>query len=199
MNKKQLGAAAGNETKSQSGERPGLFGRLRNQPGFRAAAIAFVLTVALGIGSTVAYAYWSKQTGVTISGQTLQPSTPIPTNIRCQPAFVNRIVWPETPGMDPEARYIVTFESGLLDQPISYALPSGALGVEPFNLDLKASLGYSFREQPLTVTLRTALLKSPSTATVRVSPSNLLFQSEPSAPVMMGYQNLGIAGFPCRS
>lgn len=171
----------------------------RKLPGLRAAAMAFVLTVVLGIGGTAAYAYWNQQTLLSITGQSLRPSTPVPADVRCQSSFVNRIEWSNAAGIDPEARYIVTFDSKLLDRPISYALPRGTLRVEPYYLDLKDELGYSFREYPLTVTVQTAILRSPSTATVRIAPADLLFSSEPSTPVMMGYQNLGIAGFPCRS
>lgn len=171
----------------------------RRLPGLRAAAVAFVLTVAVGFGGTAAYAYWSQQAGVKISGQAARPQTPVPVDVRCQSGFVNRIEWSSIAGIDPEARYIVTFDSKLLDGPVSYALARGAVRVEPYYLDLKDELGYSFREYPLTVTVQTAVVRSPSTATVRIAPADLLFSSEPGTPVMMGYQNLGIAGFPCRS
>lgn len=171
----------------------------RKIPGLCAAAVAFVLTVVLGIGGTAAFAYWSQQASVSISGQTARPQTPVPTDVRCQSSFINRIEWTNTAGMDPEARYIVTFDSRLLNSPVSYALPRGTVRLEPYYLDLKDELGYSFREYPLTVTVQTAIVRFPSTTTVRIAPADLLFSSEPSTPVMMGYQNLGIAGFPCRS
>lgn len=57
MSKKQSGAASGDDYVSAEGR--GRFARLRSQPGFRTAAVAFVLTVVLGIGGSAAYAYWS--------------------------------------------------------------------------------------------------------------------------------------------
>ena len=150
----------------------------RKIPGLRAAVVVFALTVVLGLGGTAAYAYWSQQTSVTITGQSVRPNTPVPSDVRCQSSFINRIEWPNAAGIDPEARYIVTFNSRLLDNPISYALPRGALRVEPYNLDLKDELGYSFREYPLTVTVQTAILKYQSTATVRINTDDLLRSEE---------------------
>ncbi|MET4059059.1 hypothetical protein ABIB35_000588 [Arthrobacter sp. UYP6] len=199
MSTRQLGVARGQESDPDEAQRLGWVDRFRKLPGFRTAAVAFALTIGLGIGGTAAYAYWNQLTPVSITGQAMQPSIPIPADVRCQSAFINRIEWPNAAGIDPEARYIVTFDSKLLDNPVTYALPRGALRIEPYYLDLKDELGYSFREYPVTVTVQTAILKNPSTATVRIAPSDLLFSSERSTPVMMGYQNLGIAGFPCRS
>lgn len=77
MSEKQLGAAPGDETSPEAGRRSGWFGRLRAQPGFRTAAVAFVLTVVLGIGSTVAYAYWGQRN--TVSQSVTVVRTPLPT------------------------------------------------------------------------------------------------------------------------
>ncbi|MCQ2001789.1 hypothetical protein [Arthrobacter zhaoxinii] len=79
---KQLGAAPEAETEPVKG--PGWFARLRAQPGFKTAAVAFVLTVILGVGGPAAYAYWSDSTSVSISGKTVRP--PLPTlqgDVRC--------------------------------------------------------------------------------------------------------------------
>ncbi|WP_104104484.1 hypothetical protein [Arthrobacter sp. 08Y14] len=65
MSREQLGAVAGDESQPVPEKRLGWFGRLRSQPGFRTASVAFVLTVVLGIGSTVAYAYWGQRNTVT--------------------------------------------------------------------------------------------------------------------------------------
>ena len=66
MSRKQLGAAP--DAESAPGEHVGWFARLRAQPGFRTAAVAFVLTVALGVGGPAAYAVWSQSTSGKITG-----------------------------------------------------------------------------------------------------------------------------------
>lgn len=95
MSEKQLEAAApGGENNPESGKKPGWFGRLRTQPGFRTASIAFVLTVVLGIGGTAAYAYWSQSATVNITATT---RSNLPANtavVTAQPALATR---PGTP------------------------------------------------------------------------------------------------------
>lgn len=70
MGKKQLGAAQDGGSEPAEGRRLGRLERFRALPGFRMAAVAFVLTVVLGVGSTIAYAYWSQNAVVSISGTT---------------------------------------------------------------------------------------------------------------------------------
>lgn len=70
MSKKQLGADRSGQADPSGSERLGWFRRLRTQPGFRSATIAFVLTVVLGVGGTAAYAYWSQSASVAITGTT---------------------------------------------------------------------------------------------------------------------------------
>lgn len=78
MRKKQLGAAPGDDSGSQGRPKLGAYERLRAQPGFRTAVVAFVLTVVLGIGSTAAYAYWSQSTSTAITGTTRPEQPPVP-------------------------------------------------------------------------------------------------------------------------
>ncbi|MCC3269668.1 hypothetical protein MUG94_05010 [Arthrobacter gengyunqii] len=90
MSKKQLGAAQGGENEPGEGQRSGWTERLRALPGFRMAAVAFVLTVVLGIGSTIAYAYWSQSTSVAITGTTRSDLPAGTTLVTANPVLANR-------------------------------------------------------------------------------------------------------------
>ena len=74
MSRKQRGAAAEGE---QTGEERGWFDRLRAQPGFRTAFVAFCLTVILGVGAPAAYALWSSSVSGIITVQTVKPPLPV--------------------------------------------------------------------------------------------------------------------------
>lgn len=67
-----------------------IFGRLRAQPGYRTAILAFVLTVILGVGSTVAYAYWNQSTTITVTGSTRSDLPANTTLVGAQPVFQSR-------------------------------------------------------------------------------------------------------------
>ncbi|MCC9205452.1 hypothetical protein [Arthrobacter sp. zg-Y769] len=189
--KTQQGAAERSD--AVPGTRPGPVTRLRAQPGFRAAAVVFVLTVVLGAGGPAAYAFWSQSTAVTITGSTVPPLTPVPTGASCVNGWLTgRIVLPAMRTADPEARYILTFTSKRLNAPMSYALPQsiGSDGsVQPIEIGgLVAALGSTEGQKvAVNVTVKTAILKSPRDTVTRVTAGDLLFPSSEAAPLAMNY------------
>ena len=68
--------------------------RLRQRPGFRTAAVAFFLTVVLGIGSSAAYAYWSQSVNANITVTTVSDLPANTTLVGAQPVLAAR---PGTP------------------------------------------------------------------------------------------------------
>ena len=74
MNRKQRGAATDGE---QTCVEHGWFNRLRSQPGFRTAFVAFCLTVVLGVGAPAAYALWSSTLSANINVKTAKPPLPV--------------------------------------------------------------------------------------------------------------------------
>ena len=64
--------------------RPAWLARLRRQPGFRTAAIAFVLTVVLGVGGTAAYAFWGARSTASF---TVTADVPAPAPTPEEPAL----------------------------------------------------------------------------------------------------------------
>ena len=197
MSKKQLGAAQGGEADPQP-ERLGWVSRLRAQPGFRTAAIAFVLTVVLGVGGTAAYAYWSQQTVVTISGSTAY-SLPAPSAAICVTATPNRVEWAPVPGVDPEARYILTFQAR--GESVSYAVPLGSTSVQPSTLSgLRDEFGAPLGSRiPLTVTMRTAVVATDNKNVVRIRDELVAAapKSDVSAPLQMFYSTTLWTNYPC--
>ncbi|MBO0896469.1 hypothetical protein [Arthrobacter sunyaminii] len=127
MSKKQLGAAPGDESSPETGKRPGWFGRLRAQPGFRAAAVAFVLTVVLGIGSTVAYAYWGQRNTVSQSVTTVREPLPaVAGEVQCsQPVTLSvvRILHTKVAALPPDASLVASVV-GPGSQTRLYAIPN---------------------------------------------------------------------------
>lgn len=73
MSRKQRGAASEGE---HTGAERGWFDRLRSQPGFRTAFVAFCLTVILGVGAPAAYALWSSSVTANLSVTTAKPPLP---------------------------------------------------------------------------------------------------------------------------
>ena len=92
MRNKRPGTAPAGEP--DTGEKRGSDYRLRALPGFRTAALAFVLTVVLGVGGTAAYAYWSKSTQVAIAGTTKSDLPPGTGEVSANPVLAVR---PESP------------------------------------------------------------------------------------------------------
>lgn len=195
MNKKQLGAAAGNETGSKSGERRGWFGRLRAQPGFRAASVAFLLTVVLGVGSTVAYAYWSHTTTVRIMGSTAKPPLPVVAGeVQCYQPFgvgIVRIVHPRVAALPADAS-VVASVIGPGRQTRLYAVPNDGI----FNIRDLPGLGNSLSwGDRISVSVTTAYLDGPPTnLPAAVDESKVLQQATP-APAPAGAYYL--ASFFC--
>ncbi|WP_146363529.1 hypothetical protein [Arthrobacter yangruifuii] len=190
---KQLGAAPGAETEPVKGS--GWFARLRAQPGFKTAAVAFVLTVILGVGGPAAYAYWSASTDVAIKGTTAPPATPVPVGGRCDNVFLfgARLAVPAQTTADPEARFVLTFQSTKLKNPVSVALPQSAQTaqtIQPIELGFLTSVLSTTggQEVDITVTVQTAILTNPKTAVAVVSSADFLrTPSNPSAPITLTY------------
>jgi len=80
--------------KPQLNRSRGWFARLRAQPGFKTAAVAFLLAVALGIGAPAAYALWSASTSLSLQVRTAAPPGPVlppgTSLISAQPAYADR-------------------------------------------------------------------------------------------------------------
>ncbi|MCC9179002.1 hypothetical protein [Arthrobacter sp. zg-Y750] len=175
--KAQQGAAESRERDQAMAPRvdTGRFGRLRRLPGFRTAAVAFLLTVVLGLGGTAAYAYWSASTAATIT------VTPMP-NIVKPPApwctESGKISWSPAAGLETDAAYVLTFTVGAASK--SYAVPRQQLTVNPSELQgLRSALGTTNgRTQPMAVSLRTALPKSPVSGVIQVQEPDISFPSE---------------------
>lgn len=192
MGKKQLRAAP--EHGPVSPKQCGWVTRLRAQPGFRTAAVAFFLTVALGAGGPAAYAWWSASSSGAITGTTVAPETPVPSIGTCDNLYLlgARIALPAQATADPEARVVLTFRSARLKNPILVALPQSARtaqAVQPIGLGLVPDLGSTNgRLADVTVTAQTAILKSPKTDSVRVTGTDFVHPpSRESAPVSLTY------------
>lgn len=80
--------------KPQLNSKPGWFARLRGQPGFKTAFIAFCVTVALGLGAPAAYALWSASTSLSLQVRTAPPPGPVlppgTSLVSAQPAYADR-------------------------------------------------------------------------------------------------------------
>ncbi|MBP3043978.1 hypothetical protein KKR91_05070 [Arthrobacter jiangjiafuii] len=204
MSKKQLGAAPMAESKPAAGKPNGWFGRLRAQPGFRTASVAFVLTVVLGIGSTAAYAYWSQSQTVNIVGTTGY-KLPVPTAPVCVTAWgaePNRVEWSPAAGADPEARHILTFQAQ--KKSVSYAVPPGIYSVEPFKMDelYDAFGGTGGDIVPLKVTLETGIVSVPVSGKrpIKLEANQILFRSAQGASKDMFYHTFRThfwGNYPC--
>ncbi|KAD3515275.1 hypothetical protein GD627_13435 [Arthrobacter yangruifuii] len=123
---KQLGAAPEAETEPVKGS--GWFARLRAQPGFKTAAVAFVLTVILGVGGPAAYAYWSASTNVVVSGSTARPVLPaVAGDASCNQPFgvgVVRIFYPRVAALPPDASVVASVVINGSSKPRLYAVPN---------------------------------------------------------------------------
>ena len=178
----------------------GRFSRLRAVPGFRTAAVAFFLTVVLGIGGTAAYAYWQVSTTATIS---VTPTVKLgqPSGLACEwYADPNRIFWNAVPeaDVDRDVVYFLTFTREGRSK--SYAVPRTQTSVRPAKLDnLQAALGQSpFDLRPLTVTLQTAVLRTPIAGRepVESNPGEIVAASSPLELKMYYYTSIW-ANYPC--
>lgn len=195
MRKKQLGAAREQDPVAEERER--WFLRLRALPGFRTAAVAFLLTVVLGIGSTVAYAYWSQSTKVSITGTTAYLLPPVAGPPDCTARVgANRLSWtPVAQGSaDTNAVYLLRFQRADNQRSVILAVPFPSPGgnpeVYPYNEhDVYEGLGSSSGSS-LNVTVSTAVLSSKTTPTTpirRVTGTDILQESELSAPRTLRY------------
>ena len=173
MSKKQLGAVSDGEPAAR-GPRT-WFSRLRAQPGFRTAAVAFVLTVVLGVGGPAAYAWWSQSSQVQISGATArQPLPTVSGEVQCyQPALVSvvRIVHTKVPSLPSDA-FVIASVAGPGNQTRLYAVPNDGVFSLKELPGLSNSLSWGDR---MSVTVTTAYLKSsPGNLPAAVDASNVL-------------------------
>lgn len=99
MNRKQRGAATEEEV---TGEEHGWFARLRAQPGFRTAFVAFCLTVILGVGAPAAYALWSSTITANVTVKTAKPPLPVVGKPTCNDRGTTTVSWAVPPGGLPK-------------------------------------------------------------------------------------------------
>lgn len=179
MSKKQLGAASEHDPTSAGGS--GWFARLRRQPGFRTATIAFVLTVTLGIGGTAAYAYWSQSVQATISATTvnLPMVAERPTCNRW--SVPTKLEWKRPVDMPPDAYFIVEFiQTNKNKAPLTLAMVENV--IEPYNLragkeDFNSWMGGSYA--------------SPTNISMSVRVGALFPESAPSKDSPVKLDNVG--------
>ena len=196
--KTQQGAAQHAEQGPEEGT--GWFGRLRRQPGFRTAAVAFLLTVVLGLGGTAAYAYWSASTAANISvTPTIRLGTP--SGLACEwSSDPNRIYWNAVPdtAVDSDVVYLLTFTQGSRTK--SYAVPRGTTSAQPAKLpNLQEALGQTQLERrALTVTLQTAIVRQPVGRHPVESGANDVVVASPTASTLQMYYYTSLwANYPC--
>lgn len=214
MSKKQLGAAPGGDFTDREGR--SWLHRLRAQPGFRTALIAFCLTVVLGIGGSAAYAYWSLRADANLTVATVPPELPSPADAKCEVgrgAEPNRVEWPHVKGADPDARYIVSFEAVDLKKIVYFSVPMNYSSVglknepynrsiQPYNLsDIRNTFGPTGGSwERLRVSVQTGLLTSATSATApeRIRKDQIIRTSEGSSQFDMFYWTFLVAAFPCQ-
>lgn len=199
MSEKQLGAAPGEENARDVGRRVGWFGRLRAQPGFRTASIAFVLTVVLGIGSTAAYAYWSQRNTVTQSVNIVRQPLPAVAKPQCNDRYLFTTVgWSPPAGMPSDAVYIVQISTsrGTVD----YAFPRNTTEFRPADLRIDGQpLFYWMGPRTGTVTVSTAFLAPGVAVPGVVNPDTQVLNppSERSPATSLTSRTSGWAWFEC--
>lgn len=201
--KAQQGAAESPELEQTLEQEPetgtGRLARLRGLPGFRTAAVAFVLTAVLGLGGTAAYAYWSASTAATI---TVTPTVGFgtPSGLACEwHADPNKIYWnavPET-AVDSDVVYLLTFTQGSRTK--SYAVPLRTTSVQPARLPgLQEALGQTQLERrPLTVTLQTAVVRQVLDRPAESGGNDVVAVSPTSSVLQMYYSTSIWANYPC--
>ncbi|MCC9175183.1 hypothetical protein [Arthrobacter sp. zg-Y179] len=193
--KTQQGAAVGADTVTET--RPGPLKRLRAQPGFRTAAVVFVLTVVLGLGGPAAYAYWSQSTAVTISGlPTAKVETPSAPGCNAR-TLPNQISWTGVSDVDSDVVYVLSFTVN--GRTKTYAVPRTTTMVKPLYLSgLNEALGRTpYENVPMAVTLRTATVKKVPSVVTAISESDVLAASQPATLQMFYYAPPGLLGYPC--
>lgn len=185
MSKKQLGAAPEEENGVAAAKGPGWFGKLRAQPGFRTAAVAFVLTVVLGIGSTAAFAYWSQQNTVTQSVTTVRDELPVLTGKgpSCGwngvPLFSNVVIsQPSRPAILPGGAAVIMDIDSPAGRKTYFLKDAAAVRLVSLH-ELEDSLRWDWR---LTITVTTAYLKTVPTQNLRLIPESDIEARASQAP-----------------
>ncbi|MBP3037140.1 hypothetical protein J2M53_12890 [Arthrobacter sp. zg-ZUI100] len=170
MSEKQLGAAPGEESDpAVAGKSGGWFGRLRAQPGFRTASIAFVLTVVLGIGSTAAYAYWSQSNTVTQMVTLQRQALPVITgNASCRlgPKLQYHVYYSAVaPASLPSGASILATVTIPGKDELKYVVPNtGSFSLRELP-DLVSKLGWTFGGTNFSVSVTSAYINSPAATT----------------------------------
>lgn len=196
MSKKQSGAASGDDSVSAEGR--GWFARLRAQPGFRTAAVAFVLTVVLGIGGSAAYAYWSLKTDAILVVATARPDLPVVATPTCNDrSLYTRFSWTAPAGMPNYAVYIVRISTS--KETIDYAFPSQTTGFEPANLRVNGEALHSWMGiRTGAVTVSTGYLAPGAVAPGVVDlATQVLDPSKPSPTINLRSNSSVLSWFTC--
>lgn len=194
MSKKQLGAAQGGEKDSQSA-RPGWVSRLRAQPGFRTAVIAFILTVVLGVGGTAAYAWWSVTQPIPISGSTGYSLPKVAGKATCVSITLdaNRVEWAPVSGAEADAVYVVRFVRENGNQAV-IAVPLKSWMYPYDESVVHAALGSTGGGRVnVKVTVQTALLKTKPSGVVRIQETDIIKESDDNEELTIRYSALGSA------
>lgn len=197
MSKKRLGAAEIGDGERDSGRRPGRIERFRALPGFRTAAVAFVLTVVLGVGSTLAYAYWSQSSPVQITGSTARPPLPVVAgDLQCNQPYgvgVVRITHTKVAALPADANLLASVVVGA-GSPKLYAIPNDGTFALKELPGLADALSWGDR---LSISVTTAYLNGvpgPVTVPVVVDESKVLARATPAPkPATASY----LASFFC--
>ncbi|MER1995464.1 MAG: hypothetical protein ABTA24_03065 [Arthrobacter sp.] len=181
MNRKQRGAATKEE---QARAERGWFDRLRSQPGFRTAFVAFCLTVVLGVGAPAAYALWSSTVTANVNVPTAKPPLPgLSGDVRCGwngiPLFSNVIITQPRPAAALPAGAVTIM---IIDEPRgqnTYALTtSGSVRlVDVPGLENRLRWGNG-----LTISMTTAYVSGPAPGHLESIDASRILEQAAQAP-----------------
>lgn len=207
MNKEQLGAASGNDAGlSGTPDRCGWLKRLSVQPGFRPAAIAFALTVVLGIGGTAAYALWSSSFPATVTA--MAPSLPtLSVPPVCNSRGATTVSWAAPAGMPNDAVFLVEVtKTGDKKGSLAYAFPKTTTEFQPANLSVGKERFHDWMYDAwlsptsARITVSVAALPPATAVPVRLAVplDPTLSKSTASQPVNIVHMGTATAWYECR-
>ncbi|MFZ3417175.1 hypothetical protein [Arthrobacter sp. 3Tela_A] len=191
MNRKQRGAATEGDV---TGAERGWFGRLRAQPGFRTAFVAFCLTVILGVGAPAAYALWSSSVRGMVTVQTVKPPLPVITgSVQCMQRTILGVVSmrysaPSAAAM-PEGVYVTAVISVPdRSEPIYYAVPNtGSFNLKDLH-GLGEYIGGSLSGKRISVTVSTVRLdQAPQALPSEIQAAAIRDQADAAPPAEPAY------------
>lgn len=173
--------------------------RLRAQPGFKAAAVAFCLTLVLGLGGGAAYAYWQASARADITASTQPVLVPVQQPLQCSSPWHKRteLSWPAAAGNPQGTNYLLTFSAG--NRSVSYILPQETLRIElsDYRHGLRDVFGEGWWRQ-LNVTVSTAVFPTYVAAPERAGRQTALLTSQTNASRTFWYmQGTALADFSC--